>query len=207
MKGHGMIVIGIAGGSGTGKSTIARHIAQEFQGVHIDADRVAHAVLDEDTRTVGALRAAFGDGILSADGTVSRLRLGRMVFADPAQLSRLNAIVHPAVTARCAEAVEAARTAGARVAVVDAALLFEVPMPFTFHLLIALTCDFDTRLARIMGKGGWAEQDVRARLERQRDIEKHFYKADAVVDTGRDLPSVLKDIDARVASALDAEPK
>lgn len=202
-----MIVIGIAGGSGTGKSTVARHVAERFRGVHIDADRVAHAVLVEDAAVVERLRKTFGDGILDADGGVSRLRLGRTVFADSDHLARLNAIVHPAVTARCAAAVDAARAAGAVVAVVDAALLFEVPMPFAFDLLIALTCNPAIRLARIMAKGDRVEADVRARLERQRDMEKHFYKADAVVDTGRDLPPVLKEVDARVASALDAESK
>jgi len=201
-----MIVVGIAGGSGTGKSTIARHVAERFHGVHIDADRVAHAALAEDAGVLVQLRATFGEGILNPDGSVSRLRLGRAVFADPALLARLNAIVHPAVIARCAAAVEAARAAGARVAVVDAALLFEVEMPFDFDLLIALTCDPQTRLARILAKGGWAEADVRARLARQQDMEKHFYKADAVVDTGRDLSSVLKDVGARVAAVLDAEP-
>lgn len=200
-----MIVVGIAGGSGTGKSTIARHVAERFHGVHVDADRLAHAILEEDATVIARLRSVFGADVLDADGRVIRLRLGRAVFADPVLLARLNAIVHPAVTTRCAAAVDAARAAGARVAVVDAALLLEVAMPFAFDLLLALTCDPETRFARIMGKGGWTEADVRARLERQRDMEKHFYKADAVVDTGRDLPSVLKDVDARVASALDAE--
>ncbi|MDH4037972.1 MAG: dephospho-CoA kinase [Candidatus Krumholzibacteria bacterium] len=200
-----MIVVGIAGGSGTGKSTIARYLAERFRGVHIDADRVAHAALAEDAAVLSRLREAFGEGVFNADGSVNRLRLGRRVFADPALLARLNAIVHPAVMARCAVAVEAAREAGARVAVVDAALLFEVAMPFDFDMLIGLTCDPQIRLARIMAKGGWVEADVRARLARQQDMEKHFYKADAVVDTGRDLSSVLKDVGDRVAAALDAE--
>jgi dephospho-CoA kinase len=200
-----MIVVGIAGGSGTGKSTIARHLAERFHGVHVDADRVAHAALAEDAAVASQLRDAFGEGIFNADGSVNRLRLGRLVFADQRRLARLNAIVHPAVVARSAAAVESARASGARVAVVDAALLLEVEMPFAFDLLLALTCDPETRLARIMAKGGWVEADVRARLDRQLDMEKHFYKADAVVDTGRDLSSVLKDVGARVAAVLDAE--
>lgn len=202
-----MIVVGIAGGSGTGKSTVARHVAQRFRGVHVDADREAHAVLAEDAAVLDGLRREFGDAVFNADGSVSRLRLGRSVFADPGRLQRLNAIVHPAVMRRCAEAVEKARATGARVVVVDAALLLEVAMPFRLDLSLALRCDFATRLARIMSKGGWSEADVRARLERQRDMEKHFDKADAVVDTGRDLGEVFNDVDALVASALDAESK
>ncbi len=202
-----MIVVGLAGASGSGKSTVARHVAERFQGVHVDADRVAHAVLAEERDVVKRIREAFGDGVLNPDGSVNRLRLGRRVFADPADLATLNGIVHPAVMERCGVEVEGARLAGARVAVVDAALLLEVRMPFDFDLRLVLTCDFDTRLERVMKKGGWVEADVRARLERQRAMEKHFYKADAVVDTGRDLPSVLKDVDALIGAALDSESK
>ncbi len=202
-----MIVVGIAGGSGTGKSTVARHIAERFGGVHIDADHVAHAVLAEDARVLEELRRSFGEGIMNADGSVNRLRLGRSVFADASRLERLNAIVHPAVMARCARAVDEARSGGARVAVVDAALLLEVEMPFAADLMLALTCDRETRLARIMAKGGWVEADVIARLNRQDGMEKHFYKADAVIDTGRDLSLVFVDVDARVAAALDVESK
>ena len=200
-----MIVVGIAGGSGTGKSTVARHIAERFGGVHIDADRVAHAVLAEDGRVLEELKRSFGDSIMNADGSVNRLRLGRCVFADAARLEWVNAIVQPEVMDRCARAVDEARSRGARVAVVDAALLLEVEMPFATDLMLALTCDGETRLARIMAKGGWTEADVLARLRRQDGMEKHFYKADAVIDTGRDLFLVFKDVDARVAAALDVE--
>ncbi|HEX5131131.1 MAG TPA: dephospho-CoA kinase [Candidatus Krumholzibacteria bacterium] len=200
-----MPVVGLAGGSGTGKSTLARHLAERFRGVHVDADRVAHAVLANDAAVIAAVGEAFGADVLGPDGGVNRLRLGRRVFSDAALLARLNAIVHPAVMERCGVEVEAARKAGAKIAVVDAALLLEVSMPFRIDMVIALTCDPEVRLARIMARGGWVEADVRARLARQGDMEKHFYKADAVVDTGRDLPAVFKEVDALIASAMDWE--
>jgi dephospho-CoA kinase len=199
-----LLVVGIAGGSGTGKSTVADHIAKRLGGTHIDADRVAHAVLD-DAAVTGKIRDEFGRDVADADGRINRHRLGARVFAEADARRRLNGIVHPAIIRRCADGVAAARARGDRVVVVDAALLLEVEMSFDFDLTIALHCDRDVRLARIMGKGGWNEAEIRARLDAQEGMEKHFYKADAVVDTGRDLAAVLAEIDGLVDAALRSE--
>jgi dephospho-CoA kinase len=193
-----------AGGTGPGKTTIARHRVARFGGVHIVGDRVGHAGLGE-AGVVRQLVEAFGPGVLDATGAVDRKRLGPLVFADSGRLEVLNAIVHPAVIRRCAQAVADARRNGEPLVVVDAALILEVDMQLAFDLVIALTGDPDVRVARIMAKGGWSEAEVRARLARQQGMEKHFYKADAVIDTGRDLPSVLTDIDARVAPLMEIE--
>lgn len=189
-----MVTIGIAGGSGTGKSTIAAHIASRYHGVHIDADQVAHAVL-EDPAVIGEIRREFGTAVIDPAGLVNRRRLGVYIFTDAARRAALNQIVHPAIVARCAEAVEHARNAGAAAAVVDAALLLEVDMQIPFDFTIALKCDPDIRLARLRGRSGWSESELRSRLEAQSGLEKHFYKANAVVDTGPALPDVLAAVD------------
>lgn len=205
MSTHGhTVVIGIAGGSGTGKSTIASYLAAKHGGVHVDGDRVAHEVL-ADPAVEARVRLAFGDGVFDAHGRIDRRRLGRMVFGATARLRALNAIVHPAVVARCAEAVVRARVEAVPLVIVDAALLFEVPMPFGFDLTLALTCDRSERMRRLLAKGGWSEDDVRARLDRQEGMEKHFYKADAVVDTGRDLAVVLADVEVLVDAVMKPE--
>jgi dephospho-CoA kinase len=200
-----MHVIGVAGGSGTGKSTIASHLATKYSGVHVDADRVAHTVL-EDPAVVDAIRQRFGDDVIDLDGSVNRRRLGVRVFGDETLRAALNAIVHPAIIARCATEVDNARRAGASIAVIDAALLLEVQMSFPFDLMIALTCDRDTRLARLRGRGGWSEAELRARLDAQSGLEKHFYKADAVVDTGPSLDEVLASVDRLVDERLSRRP-
>ncbi len=199
-----MLVIGIAGGSGTGKSTIAAHVARRFGGTHVDGDRVAHAVL-EDPAVVDAIRREFGDDVVEADGGVNRRRLGTRVFPDAGKRAALNAIVHPAVLARFSSEVDAARARGDRVLVIDAALLLEVEVDFRYDLLLALTCDRETRRHRIMAKGGWTDAEIRARLDAQEGMEKHFYKAHAVVNTGPELPDVLQDVERRVETALAAE--
>ena len=196
-----MMIIGIAGGSGTGKSTIAAHVARRLGGVHIDADRVGHALLEDDDAVAGAVRRRFGEEVVDGRGRIDRRRLGAVVFSDEAARRDLNAIIHPAIGRVCAERVEAARRAGAGAAVVDAALLLEVAMPFEFDLVIALRCDTDTRFERIMEKGGRSAGEVRRRLDSQKSLEKSFYKADVVVDTDRELQATLAEIDRIVDSA------
>lgn len=197
------MVIGIAGASGSGKSTVAAHLCRGG-GVHIDADAVGHDLLVHDSGVAAAVRDRIGADVFDASGAVDRRRLGAKVFADPALLSELNAILHPAIAERCRELVEVARAALARRVVVDAALLLEVRMPFAFDLVIALRAGEEERFRRIMAKGGWSEAEVRRRMANQRSIEKSFYKADAVVDTDGDEGALLKRIDTLVDGALGA---
>jgi dephospho-CoA kinase len=201
-----MNTIGIAGGSGTGKSTIAAHIAQRYQGVHIDADQVAHRVL-EDPAVIDEIRREFGASVIDIDGSVNRRRLGVYVFNAAGRRAALNAIVHPAIIARCSRNVEDARVTGARVVVVDAALLLEVDMQIKFDFTIALTCDPEIRLARLRGRGGWSDEELRSRLAAQDGLEKHFYKADAVVDTGPALPEVLAAVDRLLDERFSRRPE
>ena len=192
------LIVGIAGGSGTGKTTVANHLVAKYGGVHVDGDAVTHAVL-KDENVVRRIAEEFGPVVV--DGEVNRRALGRVVFADQSRLDALNAIVHPAIVVRSAREVERARGEGVPVVVVDAALLLEVPMPFKFDLLLALRCDAKERVRRLMAKGNRSEAEIRDRIARQADIEKHFYKADAVVDTGRDLDAVWAEVDGLVEAA------
>jgi dephospho-CoA kinase len=204
MQGH-TTIIGLAGGSGTGKSTIAAHLVRGG-GVHIDADRIGHDLLARDAGVITMVRAAFGGDVAGAGGAVDRRALGRRVFSDPEALRRLGAIVHPAIVRGCAAAVGAAAAAGEPLAVVDAALLLEVEMRVAWDLTIALRCPRPERVRRIMAKGGWSEEEARLRLDSQAHIEKSFYKADAVVDTGRRIEEVLAEVDRVVAARLGGAP-
>jgi dephospho-CoA kinase len=197
-----MKIVGLAGESGTGKTTIARHITGNG-GVHIDADRVGHELLDADAAVIAAVLELAGDGVLNEQGRIDRKRLGAAVFADPGLLQRYNAIIHPAIRRRCGELVEAARAKGVTLVVVDAALLLDSDMPFGFDLMVALRASGDTQMRRLVARGDRTEVEARARLARQGHIEKSFYKADVVVDTDRDLPEVLAEIDRRVAPLLN----
>ncbi len=192
------LIVGIAGGSGTGKTTVSEHLVESYGAVHVDGDRIAHEVL-QDPEVVRRIAGEFIGVIV--DGVVDRRALGRIVFADQVRLEALNAIVHPEIIARSAREVEQARAVRAPMVVVDAALLLEVPMDFRFDLLLALQCDTEVRVRRLLAQGHRSEAEIRDRITRQSAIEKHFYKADAVVDTGRDLSAVLADVDRLIRVA------
>lgn len=196
-----MKIIGIAGGSGSGKTTIAHHLAQRGGG-HVDADAVGHELLDHDEAVRQSIRERFGDAVFAADGATDRAALGEVVFNDPEALAGLGTIIHPPIRRRCGELIRAAEAGGAEFAVVDGALLLDSQMPFRFDMMIALRIDGREQKRRLMAKGGWSEEQLDRRLGSQGHIEKSFYKADVVIDTGRQLSDVLSDIDDHVDRLL-----
>jgi dephospho-CoA kinase len=117
-------VVGLTGGIGTGKSTVARMLAA-LGAVVIDADAIVHELQAPGTPLLARIAEAFGPEILRADGALDRERLGRLVFADPAARARLGALVHPAVGVEMLRRLEAAKAAGAKLVVLDIPLLLE----------------------------------------------------------------------------------
>lgn len=196
-----MKVIGIAGGSGTGKTTISRHLVGRG-GVHIDGDVVGHEILNTDETVISAVREKIGPDVMKADGHIDRRKLASRVFADAALLKVYNGIIHPAIRRRCGVLVEEARSARAPFVAVDAALLLDSKMPFAYDVMIALRASRATQMARILAKGNVSAEDAGARLDRQEAIEKSFYKADVVVDTDRALDEVIADVDRIVDELL-----
>jgi len=199
-------IVGLAGQSGTGKSTIAAHLAMRG-GAHIDADLIAHELLDHDASVVTEIRRRFGETVFGADGRIDRRRLGGIVFGDARELRALNAIVHPAVKRVCVERIEHLRGRRKPVpfVVIDAALLLEVEMPFEFDLVIALRCRPEEQFRRLAAKSGCSEKEIRARLESQQRMGDWFDKADVIIDTDRPLLDVLAEVDAQVDRLMGGE--
>ena len=196
-----MKIVGIAGKSGTGKSTIAAHLTMRG-GAHIDADLVGHEVLESDEDARANIRRRIGEDVFDAEGHIDRRRLGARVFNDAALLVTLNEIVHPAIRRECARKIEQLEAAGVPFAVVDAALLLESEMPFKWDLLIVLVCEEEEQFSRLMAKGGRTEAEVRQRLESQRGIGESIDRADVVLDTCRPRDEVLADANALVDELL-----
>jgi dephospho-CoA kinase len=194
-----MKVIGLAGGSGTGKSAIAGHLAKKGA-AHIDADRIAHDLLVNDAGVAAAIDKRFGKGVFTG-GRIDRKKLGAVVFGDRRALADLSAIVHPAVLEVCRRKIREYEAAGMTLAVVDAALLLDVDAPFEIDLVIALRADRTAREKRLLEKGGSTREEIAARLDSQADLERSFARADIVLDTNRPLAEVLAEID-RVVDAF-----
>jgi dephospho-CoA kinase len=193
-------IIGLVGRSGSGKSTIARHLVEQGAG-HIDADAIVHDVLDRDEAVRRAVRNRFGEEVFDG-GRIDRAALGRVVFGDPAALAALNGIVHPAVIRACAERLAALGSTGSAWVVIDAALLLDVSLPFDIDLMIALRCDRKVLTRRLRAKGDRTAEEIEARLDRQEQLEESFDRADVIVDTDRPVRETLGEIDRLVKFLL-----
>lgn len=164
------ILVGLVGRIGAGKSTVARLMAARGARV-IDADRIAHDVLVE-SDVAGEIAALLGPEALGADGAVDRRALASLVFGDTSthhhRLEGLESIIHPRVRARIMEmlehqpSVEADRSEGARIVVLDIPLLMHGGWAERCDWLVRVECDDRTRLSRLAARG-WSETEVRAR--------------------------------------------
>jgi dephospho-CoA kinase len=176
--------IGLTGGIGSGKSTVAALLAERGALV-VDADRIAREVVEPGTPGLDAVVAEFGDQVLAADGSLDRPALAAVVFADPAARARLDAVVHPLVRARAAEALAAAPRDA--VVVQDVPLLVETGQVGSYDLVLVVQTDVEERVRRLVGRGLTAE-DARARIASQASDEERAAVADVVLsnDDGRD---------------------
>jgi dephospho-CoA kinase len=156
--------IGITGPIGCGKSQVARWLAE--LGVHVvDADGVARSVTAPGHPAHDAILRRFGPAVAAPDGTLDRAALGRLVFADPAALRDLEAIIHPAVRPRIVEAIEAAERAGAPAVAIEAIKLVEGGLAATCDEVWVVTCDAAAQRQRLIGRGmppGDADQRMAA---------------------------------------------
>jgi dephospho-CoA kinase len=198
-----MIVIGLVGESGTGKTTIARHLEKRGAG-HVDADALAHEILSSRSGVIRKIAEQWGEVVFTA-GAVDRKKLGELVFANADALAALNGIIHPPILDACRRRIEEFRAEGRSFVVVDAALLLEVDLPFDVDCVVALRASREEQARRLLGKGGVTRAEIAARLENQSDLEKSFYRADVVVDTNKSLNLVLEEIDGLVDGLLERE--
>ena len=156
----------------------------ECGAVLVDADRIAREVVAPGTPGLAAVVDAFGEEILTEDGSLDRPRLGSIVFADPDKLAVLNAIVHPLVGARSRELEQAA--AEDAVVVHDVPLLTENGLAPLYDVVVVVDAAPQTQLDRLVRLRGMTEEDARARMAAQADRDKRRAIADIVIDN--DVP-------------------
>ncbi|QES50666.1 dephospho-CoA kinase [Streptomyces venezuelae] len=200
-----MLKIGLTGGIGAGKSEVSRLLAQ-YGAVIVDADRIAREVVEPGTPGLAAVVEAFGPEVLTPEGVLDRPRLGSIVFADPAKLATLNAIVHPLVGARSAE-LEAAAGPDA-IVVHDVPLLTENGLAPLYDLVVVVDAAPETQLARLTGLRGMSEEEARARMAAQATRAQRLAVATLVIDNDGPLEAlepqvrlVWKELGERAAAA------
>ena len=200
---HSKPVIGISGGIGAGKSTVAR-LFGELGCCVIDSDALAHEVL-QTPEVKAQIRAWLGEQVFDGDGSVNRRAVGKRVFSDPGALEKLNKILHPRVGALRAELQAKAMGDPAIKAVVwDTPLLFETVLDGECDATIFVNALAEKRLERVMASRGWTGEEVARREKMQLSLDKKAKRADYSIDNTGDVSASLRQVQ-RVLSQIFKE--
>nr|WP_297275867.1 dephospho-CoA kinase [uncultured Agathobaculum sp.] len=187
-----MRIIGLTGGSGTGKGTFAALLRDKGAG-WVDADAVYRALCAENREMLNALDAAFG-GALDETGALDRPKLARIVFADPEKLRQLNEITLPYIRAASMDAMRA--QGDCPFVLYDAPTLFEAGADNLCERIIGVLADTETRVQRIMARDGLDEMAARARIGAQPDADFYCARCDYIVENNGDLADLQRQADA-----------
>ena len=188
-------LIGLTGNIGTGKSTVMR-ILQEFGAEIIDADRVAHEVMQPGGKAYLKVIEAFGDSILQADGSFDRKKLGAVVFSHPEKLQQLESITHPAVEEKL---VEHLQTTQSPVVVFEAIKLIEAGLTKLCQEVWVVTSARETQLKRLAETRHMSRADAERRLSAQKPQAEMVKAAQVVIDNSGSLETLRKTLEAEWA--------
>lgn len=176
-------VIGLTGGIASGKSTVARILA-ELGAPVVDADVLAREVVAPGSPGLATIVDRFGDGVLTAEGELDRKRLGDVVFADAEARAALEAILHPRIAAASQREIARHARAGHRDVVYEAPLIVENKLYTWMHTLIVVSVPEEIQLARLMQRDGIGPQAARARIDAQLPLADKVAVANFVIDNG-----------------------
>ena len=187
-----MRIIGLTGGSGTGKGTFAALLRDKGAG-WVDADAVYRALCAENRDMLHQLDTTF-DGVLDETGALNRPKLARIVFADPAKLQKLNEITLPYIRAASLDAMRA--QGDCPFVLYDAPTLFEAGVDDLCECIIGVLADTEVRVQRIIARDGLDEQAARARIGAQPDADFYRARCNYIVENNGDLADLQRQADA-----------
>ncbi|HOB57966.1 MAG: dephospho-CoA kinase [Microbacteriaceae bacterium] len=207
-----MYLIGLTGGIASGKSVVAKRLA-EHGAVHVDADALAREVVEPGTEGLAAIERAFGPQVIAPDGSLDRPALGAIIFPDPEKRALLNSITHPAVWKRAKQLFDEAAAADPHAVVVyDVPLLAEASAdrPMRFDLIVVVHANRDARIKRMIELRGMTREEATHRLNSQASDTERLAIADVVIDSNGTLEETLHQADElwemAAASAVSAQP-
>ncbi|HLI50902.1 MAG TPA: dephospho-CoA kinase [Thermomicrobiaceae bacterium] len=184
-------VIGLTGNIATGKSLVLKHLA-ELGAETIDADLVAHQIMQPGTPTAEAIIAEFGEEIRGQDGGIDRRKLGSIVFSDPAKLARLDEIAHPPTVAAIRRQVE---VGASRVVVIDAIKLYEAGLDRDCDEVWAVYCDPGQQLSRLMARNHLDRDEALRRISAQPPQEEKTQRASRIIDNSGTAEETARQVD------------
>lgn len=191
-----MHLLALTGGIASGKSTVARRLA-ERGAVVIDADQLSRDVVRPGTAGLEQIRAAFGESVIAPDGTLDRAALGAIVFTDADARHTLNGIVHPAVQEESHRRFrEAGRADAHAVVVYDVPLLVEARAVAEFDHVVVVSAPEAVRVGRLIHDRGMTQDEAAARIRSQASEESRLAIADTVIDSSTTLERTLEQADA-----------
>lgn len=190
-----MRVLGLTGGIGTGKSTVARLLREEGIPV-VDADRISREVTEPGRDVYREILLRFGREVLLPDGRIDRKRLGETVFSDPGRRAELESVTHPRIAEGIAQALAALEREEHPVAVVEAALIHERKRGRMFDAVIGVRCDRERQVERIMARDGISREQALARIAAQMDPDEKASASEYRIDNSGDLESTSAQVRA-----------
>ncbi|HWQ80000.1 MAG TPA: dephospho-CoA kinase [Anaerovoracaceae bacterium] len=204
-----MKIIGLTGGIGSGKSTVTDYLTA--RGFHVlDADKIAREIVLPGSEMLIRLAAAYGDGIISEDGSLDRKKLGEIVFADPEKRKTLDALMHAEILELIHERILRYREEADTVAVgssepgailkykvifIDAPLLFETGLEKSVGEVWVIDTDEETRIKRIMERDGLEREEILMRINNQMARGEKNRRADVILDNTGDQETLYRQID------------
>ncbi len=184
-----MKIIGLTGGIGSGKSTVARYMA-ELGAAVIELDKVGHEVLKSVGKPYLRVVSEFGKDMLDPGGEIDRAKLANLVFKDSQALTRLNRIVHPAIDKEINRRIEEYRRKGVKVVVLEAAAMLEAGKAEQADEIWVTVAPEATIRKRLRERSGYAEEESSARIRSQMSGEERLRHADVVIETDGSLEEV-----------------
>jgi dephospho-CoA kinase len=188
-------IIGLTGGIGSGKSTVADLLVARGAAL-VDTDRIAHALTAPGGAAIEAIRAGFGEHMITSDGRMDRNAMRALAFSDPLARKRLEAILHPLIRLHTDQGLAQAIAQGAPYVLVAVPLLVEGGRPRErFGRILVVDCPEDVQLSRVMQRSGLTRDQVLAIMASQAQREQRLAVADDVVDNSGDLDALAPQID------------
>jgi len=187
-------IIGLLGGVGSGKSSVAR-ILESLGATVVDADRITGECLD-DPKVRQKIESSFGKQVIGDSGSVNRKVLADLVFTDERNRQELHTIIHPEIRERMREQIDRVRSLDRSVwIVIDAPLLFESPFKAECDLLIMVQVPLETRVERVKAERGWSGEELERRESTQTSLEEKARAAHVVVDNSGSLEDLEKRVE------------
>jgi len=186
-----VILFGLTGGIGTGKSTVAQLWRQEGLPV-IDADRLAREVVAPGTAGLQSVVETFGPEVLGPDGALARERLAALVFSEPTARHTLDALLHPLVREAASRRFLELAEQQAPLACYEVPLLYEVGLDAELSPVVVVTASLNVRRQRLRARNGWSDAEIDARIAAQLPLEEKARRADYVLDNDGDRESIAR---------------